>query len=60
MAGCPPGDTGFVEQLEQTLNRTLRLQKRGPKGPWKHKTKGDISIVSPELRNYSRNLNDDA
>jgi putative transposase len=35
--GRPLGDMGFVEQLEQNLNRTLKPQKRGPKGPWKHK-----------------------
>ena len=37
--GRPLGDMNFVEQLEQTLNRTLKPQKRGPKGPWKHKKK---------------------
>ncbi len=40
--GRPLGDTTFVEQLEGQLNRTLKPQKRGPKGPWKHrKQKGD-------------------
>ena len=40
--GRPLGATTFVEQLEGQLNRTLKPQKRGPKGPWKYKKpKGD-------------------
>ncbi len=40
--GRPLCDLNFLKQLEQRLNRTLTPQKRGPKGPWKHKkTKRD-------------------
>ena len=36
------GFSVFVEQLEKDLNRILKPQKHGPKGPWKHKkTKGE-------------------
>ena len=37
--GRPLGDEGFVTRLERVLGRVLRPQKRGPKGPWKHKGK---------------------
>ena len=29
--GRPLGDDGFIDKLEQRLNRSLRPQKRGPK-----------------------------
>ena len=35
--GRPLGGERFLSQLESTLGRELRPQKRGPKGPWKHK-----------------------
>jgi putative transposase len=38
--GRPLGEDAFVARLESVLNRELRLQKRGPKGPWKHTRKG--------------------
>jgi len=34
--GRPLGDEGFLAHLESLLDRALRPQKRGPKGPWKH------------------------
>jgi putative transposase len=37
--GRPLGGNAFVAHLESVLNRELRLQKRGPKGPWKHTRK---------------------
>jgi len=35
--GRPLGDEGFLARLESALARALRPQKRGPKGPWKHR-----------------------
>lgn len=34
--GRPLGSAGFIERLEQQLDRVLRPRKRGPKGPWKN------------------------
>jgi putative transposase len=38
--GRPLGGDDFLAHLESALSRELRPQKRGPKGPWKHKSKG--------------------
>jgi putative transposase len=35
--GRPLGSLSFIERLEAQLERVLQPQKRGPKGPWKHK-----------------------
>ena len=35
--GRPLGSEGFVKRLEKQLDRVLLPQRRGPKGPWKHK-----------------------
>jgi len=35
--GRPLGNEGFSKRLEKQLGRVLLPQKRGPKGPWKHK-----------------------
>ncbi len=35
--GRPLGDEDFVASLELITGRTLKPQKPGPKGPWKHK-----------------------
>jgi len=35
--GRPLGSERFVVRLERALGRLLRPQKRGPKGPWKHR-----------------------
>ncbi|MDH4209327.1 MAG: hypothetical protein OEV76_10665 [Anaerolineae bacterium] len=37
--GRPLGDEGFLAHLELAFSRELRPQKRGPKGPWKHRRK---------------------
>jgi putative transposase len=42
--GRPLGDLVFIEQLEKALNRILTPQKRGPKGPWKHKNSKDGEV----------------
>ena len=35
--GRPLGSEGFIKRLEKQLDRVLLPQRRGPKGPWKHK-----------------------
>jgi putative transposase len=35
--GRPLGSEEFITRAEQTVGRSLRPQKPGPKGPWKHK-----------------------
>ena len=35
--GRPLGSEDFVTKLEQTLGRTLKPRRPGPKGPWKHR-----------------------
>jgi len=35
--GRPLGNERFVTRVERLLGRVLRPQKRGPKGPWKHR-----------------------
>ncbi len=37
--GRPLGNDSFLGRLESSLGRVLRPQKRGPKGPWKHRRK---------------------
>jgi putative transposase len=37
--GRPLGGEGFLVNLESVLDRELQPQKRGPKGPWKHRRK---------------------
>ncbi len=36
--GRPLGDEGFLAHLESLVDRVLSPQKRGPKGPWKHRS----------------------
>jgi len=36
-SGRPLGSDSFVSGLEALLGRVLRLDKRGPRGPWKYK-----------------------
>ncbi len=41
--GRPLGNHSFLGRLEASLGRVLRqLQKRGPKGPWKHRRKNQV------------------
>ena len=35
--GRPMGSEQFITRLEEQLDRVLRPQRRGPKGPWKNK-----------------------
>jgi len=35
--GRPLGSERFATRIERLLGRVLRPQKRGPKGPWKHR-----------------------
>jgi len=37
--GRPLGDDSFLGRVESSLGCVLRPQKRGPKGPWKHRRK---------------------
>ena len=34
--GRPMGNASFIARLEKQLDRVLRPQKGGPKGPWKN------------------------
>ncbi len=37
-SGAPLGNEMFISELEEKFGLEVKPQKRGPKGPWKHKT----------------------
>jgi len=52
--GATSPNAGIVARVEELVGRVLRSGKRGPKGPWKHKQRGDNWIYCPQTSHYSR------